>query len=112
MTPEHLQRLLLDYVRRIEILASQPDWYNSFTSNCTTNLFYRRNARVPWWLKPNIYLNGFSARARMYRLGFLDDSLPYQELQARCAIRERALAADDDEDFSQQIRAENVTTQP
>ena len=104
LPPQDLRRRLLDYVSRIEILAAQPEWYNSVTSNCTTNLFYHRHANVPWWLKPHIFLNGLSARA-MYRLGYLDNSLPYRELQARCAIRERALAAGDAADFSQQIRA-------
>ena len=42
LPPEHLRRLLLDYVSRIERLAAQPAWYNSVTSNCTTNLFYQR----------------------------------------------------------------------
>jgi hypothetical protein len=107
LPPQDLRRRLLDYVTRIEMLAAQPDWYNSVTSNCTTNLFYHRHANVPWWLKPNIFLNGLSARA-MYRLGFLDNSLPYRELQARCSIRERALAAGDAADFSQQIRANIV----
>ena len=111
LEPQDLRRRLLDFVRRIEILAAQPDWYNSVTSNCTTNLFYNRRANVPWWLKPNIVLNGLSARA-MYRLGFLDNSLPYRELQARCAIRERALAAGDAADFSQQIRAQIAMSQP
>lgn len=104
LTPQHLYRLLLDYVERVEKLAIRPAWYHSITSNCTTNLFYQRHANVPWWIKPNIFLNGLSARA-MYRLGFLDDELPYRELQARCAIRERALAAGDANDFSQRIRA-------
>jgi hypothetical protein len=108
LPPQDLRRRLVDYVRRIETLAVQPSWYNSVTSNCTTNLFYNRRANVPWWLKPHIFLNGLSARA-MYRLSFLDNSLPYRELQARCAIRERALAAGDSADFSQQIRAQIVT---
>ena len=105
--PQQLRRLILDYVARIESLAAQPRWYNSVASNCTTNLFYDNRVPAPWWLKPNIFLNGLSARA-MYRLGFLDNSLPYPELQARCAIRERALAAGDAADFSQQIRAQIV----
>ena len=44
----------------------------------------------------------------MYRLGFLSYSLQFKELQARCAIRERALAAGDATDFSQQIREQIV----
>ena len=107
LPPQNLRQLLLDYVRRIEMLAIQPHWYNSVTSNCTTNLFFQGHANVPWWMRPDIFLNGLSARA-MYRLGFLDDSVPYRELQARCAIRERALAAGDAADFSQCIRAQFV----
>jgi hypothetical protein len=103
LTPQNLKRLLLDYIDRIEKLAVRPDWYHSIRSNCTTNLFYNRHAEVPWWMKPNIFLNGLSARA-MYRLGFLDNSVQFHELQSRCAIRERAIAAGDAEDFSQQIR--------
>jgi hypothetical protein len=108
LSPEHLRRLLLDYVERIERLSAQPAWYNSVTSNCTTNLFYRGHANVPWWRKLGIFLNGFSSRT-MYRLGYLDDSVPYPELQARCDIRERAIAADDAENFSQQIRQPRLT---
>lgn len=110
MPPEHLRRLLLDYVRRLESLATQPEWYNTITSNCTTNLFYHRRARTPWWLWPNILLNGLTPRA-MYRLGYLDDRLPFAELQARAAIRERAVQAGDAADFSQQIRAQMPTPQ-
>ena len=107
MSPEHLRRLLLDYVSRVEMLATQPAWYNSAASNCTTNLFYRGDAPVPWWNKLGIFLNGFSART-MYRLGYLSDSLPFKELRARSDIRERALAAGDAPDFSQQIRSKMV----
>jgi hypothetical protein len=106
-TPQQLRRLLLDFVSRIETLATRPGWYNSVTSNCTTNLFYHNHAPVPWWLKPSIFLNGLSAQA-MYRLGFVDKSLPYRELQGRCDIGERALAAGDAEDFSEQIRGHIV----
>jgi hypothetical protein len=103
--------LLLDYVARVEMLAARPEWYNSVGSNCTTNLFYHRLQQVPWWLKPSIFLNGLSARV-LYRLGFLDDNLPFEELQARSAIREPALAAGDVEDFSQRIRTQIVLPGP
>jgi hypothetical protein len=70
LTPEHLRRLLLDYVVRMEALAEQPAWYNSVSSNCTTSLFYRGqgHAKVPWTMKPGIVFNGFSAHT-LYRLG-------------------------------------------
>ncbi len=111
MPSERLRRLLLDYVDRIERLATHPEWYNSILSNCTTNLFYQRRATAPWWLMPQIFLNGLSARA-MYRLGYLDNQSPFEELKSRCAIRERALIADKAVDFSQRIRAPGVIPHP
>lgn len=105
LTPEKLRSVLDDYLERVERLAARPEWYNSVTSNCTTNLFYRRLHRIPWWLMPGIFLNGLSGRI-MYRLGFLGRDLPFQELQARCEIRDKVAAAGDDADFSQRIRAE------
>lgn len=106
-----VRRLLDDYLARIQRLASRPEWYNSVTSNCTTNLFNHGTTRVSWWVKPSIFLNGLSARA-MYRLGALANSLPFRELQTRSAIRELALAAGDGEDFSQRIRARMVLPTP
>ena len=103
MPRPEVRQLLVDYLARVEKLEERPEWYNSITSNCTTNLFYHGRHRVPWWLTPHIFLNGLSARA-MYLRGFLDDSLPFKELQSRSDIRERALAAGDAANFSQQIR--------
>jgi hypothetical protein len=103
MPREVVRQLLVYFLARAVELEKRPEWYNSITSNCTTNLFYRDRHRVPWWLMPYIFLNGLSARA-MYLRGFLDNSLPYKELKSRSDIRERALAAGDTESFSQQIR--------
>lgn len=104
MPRQEVRQLLVDYLARAAQLEERPEWYNSVTSNCTTNLFYHgRRRRVPWWLTPHIFLNGLSARA-MYLRGFLDDGVPFKELQSRSDIRERALAAGDEADFSQQIR--------
>ena len=105
MPLERVRQLLVDFLDRVESLADRPEWYNSVTSNCTTNLFYHRHNRVPLWVRPAVFLNGFSAYA-MYRYGLLDDALPFKELQGRSEIRERALAAGDAEDFSRRIRDE------
>lgn len=107
LPPEHLRWLVLHYLQRAESLATRPEWYNSVTSNCTTNLFYRPHRRIPAWLKPGIFLNGLSGRV-LYRQGFLADSLPFKELHARSEIRDAALAAGNASDFSQRIRAGQV----
>lgn len=111
MPQQNVRRLLDDFLQRIQGLATRPEWYNSVTSNCTTNLFNHGNKRVAWWNKPGIFLNGLSSHV-LYRVGALADSLPYKELQARSAIRELALAAGDCEDFSQRIRAQLVEPHP
>lgn len=111
LAPENLRRLLLDYIKQVELLAARPQWYNSVTSNCTTNLFYHRIHQIPWRLRPAIFLNGLSART-LYRLGFLCDSLPFQELEARSDLRVRALAAGDGPDFSQRLRTDLVLPKP
>jgi hypothetical protein len=110
MPREVMRQVLVYFLARAAKLKERPEWYNSITCNCTTNLFYRDRHNVPWWLVPYIFLNGFSPRA-MYLRGFLDNSLPFKELQARSDIRERALAAGDAESFSQQIRT-HVDSQP
>jgi hypothetical protein len=103
MLRQEVRQLLVDYLARVARLEERPEWYNSIVSNCTTNLFYHGRNRVPWWLLPEIFLNGLSARA-LYLRGFLDRSVPFGELQSRSEIRERALAAGDTANFSQQIR--------
>jgi len=82
---EQVRQLLVDYLMRAEALASRPEWYNSFTSNCTTNLFFHRHRRTRWWLHSGVFINGLSARA-LYRSGFLDRRVPFAELQARAEI--------------------------
>lgn len=104
---EKIRLLLLDYLERSEDLAIQPQWYNSLTSNCTTNLFFHSHREVRWWLKPSIYLNGLSARA-LFGVGALADSLPFKELRTRSAIHELAETPADSVDFSRQIRAQMV----
>jgi hypothetical protein len=102
MPRQEVRQLLVYYLARAAKLEKRSEWYNSITSNCTTNLFYHGRNRVPWWLTPHILLNGLSARAMNLR-GFLDTSLPFNELHTRSDIRERALAVGDAANFCQQI---------
>jgi hypothetical protein len=95
----------MDYVREINHLVEQPEFYNSLTTNCTTNiLFHARasggTARYNW----KVLLSGY-APAYMYEIGRLDTSLPFAELKQRSHINARAQAAADAPDFSQRIRA-------
>ena len=102
--PELARELLLSYVKEINQIAEHPEWYNAFTGNCTTSIRNRvlsagRAVPLDWRLFANGHLPEL-----LYERGSLDQSLPFEELVAKSEITERAKAAGNAEDFSQQIR--------
>src|SRR5262249_21922304 len=104
--------LFLDYVQRINQLAQHPEFYNTLTTNCTTNILFHAQAsggraRYNW----KVLLSGY-VPAYAYQLGRLDTSLPFAELRQRSHINARAQAAYDAPDFSQQIRVGLPRPQP
>jgi Domain of unknown function (DUF4105) len=102
--PEAARRLFLAYVERINQLRDSPEFYNTLTTNCTTDV----------WLIGRALSGGFPLDWRgllsgyfpeyLYDLGSLDTSLPFAELKARSLINDKAHAADQAVDFSQRIR--------
>ena len=94
----------MDYVKKINELAAAPEFYNTLTTNCTTNILLHAQssggqARYNW----KLLLSGY-APAYAYELGVLDSSLPFPELRRMSQINARAHAADDAPDFSLRIR--------
>ena len=103
--PENARRLFLVYLDRINELADRPEWYNLLSNNCTLNIVRYANAagRVGRWDIRHL-LNGWADRY-LYAAGWLDTSLPFEELRARSRINDAARAAGDSPDFSRRIRA-------
>ncbi len=109
--PENARRLFLDYFREINELRDHPAWYNSLTTNCTTNVLRHTRANpgdhaYSW----KILLSGY-APLYAYERGRLDTSLPFDELKRRSYVNGPAQAADQAPDFSQRIR-EQLPEQP
>lgn len=107
---ENGRRLFLEYLRRIDLLAEQPRFYNTFTSNCAGNIWLNAHVnpgRVSYSWK--ILLSGYVPEY-LYGLGLLDTSLPFAELKRRSRINDAAQAADGAADFSRLIRAGLPTT--
>jgi hypothetical protein len=103
--PPQGRRLFLDYVREINHLVEQPAFYNTLTTNCTTNVLVHARAsggiaRYNW----KVLLSGY-VPAYAYEIGRLDTSLAFAELKQRSHINARAQAAGDAADFSQRLRA-------
>jgi hypothetical protein len=103
---ENRKRFFLDYLREINALKEHAEWYNSLTTNCTSNIWLHSRiipGHLPYSWK--ILLSGYVPEY-LYEHGKLDMSLPFEELQRRSHVNDRAHAADQAADFSQRIRAE------
>jgi hypothetical protein len=101
---ENIRRLFLQYVAKINELHERPEFYNSATTNCTTNIVMHIRAfqeRVP--LSWKMLLSGYFPDL-VYERGRLDQSLPFDALRRQSHINERAGAADGADDFSRRIR--------
>lgn len=104
ITREDARNLFLAYMKRINRLNRKPKFYNTLTSNCTTNILIHTRGfrtRIPfsWKLTLSGYVDEF-----VYGLGGLDDSMPFEELKRKSLINEWAKAAGDSADFSHIIR--------
>jgi hypothetical protein len=103
-SPEAARRLFLVYLERVNELADQPEWYNLLTNNCTLNIVrYMNRAGREGRFHLNHLLNGLFD-VYLYSAGFLDTSLPFEELRRRSRITAAAQAAANDENFSRLIR--------
>lgn len=107
-TPDGLRAMFLGMVLRAEKLRHQPEFYNTFTNTCTTNLVEHVNAIVPGQIPfgPQILLPGYSA-AFVYRLGLINTPYPFGKTRKICQINAQAQRYADDPDFSRRIRAEH-----
>jgi Domain of unknown function (DUF4105) len=101
--PAVIRTSFVNYVRAVNRLRREPEWYNALTHNCTTTI--RGLAppgtvrRVPHW---KVLLNGHLDEL-LYERGILDRSQPFADLRAASWINDRAKSAGAAA-FSQQIR--------
>lgn len=104
-TPEQSRELFLDVMQRVNELAEVPEFYDTLSNNCTTNIVRhlnrRRPGRIPYDVR--VLLPGFSD-GLAYELGLLDTSLPFEEARRRARVTELANRAADAPDFSSRIR--------
>jgi hypothetical protein len=104
-SPEKARQLLLVYLERINALADHAEFYHLLSNSCTINIVrYANRAGRVGGLDFRHVLNGFIDRY-LYRAGFLDTALPFDELRRRSWINDTAKAAGTAPDFSQRIRA-------
>jgi hypothetical protein len=105
MPRENMRRLFLAYLAEINSLNERPEFYNTLTTNCTTNIVQHiRSFREDLPLSWKMLASGHFAEL-VYEYGALDQSLPFAELRRASLINERARAPNGAADFSRRIRA-------
>lgn len=102
---ENVRRLFMEYLKEMNTLREQPAFYNTVTTNCTSNIWLHTRVN-PGHLHYSwkVLLSGHVPEY-VYEAGRLDHGLPFPELKARSLINEAALAHADDPEFSRAIRA-------
>jgi len=106
-TKERIRALFLSMIERMNTLYEHPEFYNTLTSTCTTNIQKHVNeifpGRVP--LSYKILLPGYSDELA-YTLGLIDapENISIEDLRTRFRINEKAERFADDPLFSQKIR--------
>jgi hypothetical protein len=104
-TKENMQKLFVSMLDRANKLAKEPEFYNTLTSTCTTNIVSHVNDIVPNRipLSYKVLMPAYSDELAQ-KIGLIDNTVPIDELRAKYLINEKAEKFADDFYFSQKIR--------
>jgi hypothetical protein len=104
-TPEQARELFVDVMRRVDKLAKSPEFYDTLTNNCTTNIRNHVNHlkadEVPYDYR--VLLPGYSDELA-YDLGLIEHHGSYAETRLHARVNYQAYLHRNDPKFSQAIR--------
>lgn len=105
-TQSAARALFVSMLERANTLAVQPEFYNTLTSTCTSNIVdhVNRIAPEPISYSYKILLPDYSDDLA-FDLGLIDTDLPREQFRAAFRINDLALEHADSADFSKAIRA-------
>lgn len=101
---ERGQKLFMQYIQQINSMKRRPVWYNTLTTNCTTNIVMHIKTfsdRIHYNWK--ILLSGYTP-LYAHELGALDTRVPFTELRKLSYINPKAHVIGNDPEFSIKIR--------
>lgn len=104
-TQEKVRALFEDIVVRAQSLAQDPEFYNTFTNNCTTNIITHVNTINPGRI-PLSYAAIFPEYSDIvaHKLGVIPNDLPIEDIRNKYKINEKAEIYANDPAFSVKIR--------
>lgn len=104
-TPAKARALFVQMLQRANTLREHPEFYNTLTNNCTTNILEHANSiatrKIPYGRE--VLLPGYADELAR-ELGLLDTDLPIADARRRFHVNERARRAFHDELFPVRIR--------
>lgn len=100
----NLEKFFLSYLQRLNSLAKKPEFYNTLTTNCTTQVLANAEGestrfKYDW----RILLSGYTPEY-LYRIGNLDSSYSMAELMQKGLVNSRAQDVSSAKQFSENIR--------
>jgi len=104
-TPKQAQEMFVDVMRRVNKLVREPEFYNTLTNNCTTNVRTHVNHLIPDSVPYDyrVLLPGYSDELA-YDLGLIEVKGSFEETKAAAKVNYNAYLYRDNEDFSRKIR--------
>ena len=104
-TPEQAQLLFVDVMQRTNELATHPEFYDTITNNCTTNIVRHVNRIQPNRLTYDcrVLLPGYSDQLA-YQQGLIERHGTFEETRAQAYVNPKAQLIAGREDYSELIR--------
>lgn len=104
-TQEKMQILFLNMLKRANKLKETPEFYNTLTNTCTTNIANHVNEitpnKIPWDIRLLLPENSDELA---YEIGLIDNSLTLEQSRKKYLINDRAKLYANDPNFSIKIR--------
>jgi hypothetical protein len=105
-TPEQTRLLFVSMLEKMNSLAEKPEWYNTFTANCTSSIADHVNKiwpkRLPKFMWQE-WITGYAEKL-VFNQGLIDTNLSFQEARKRYYITKLSQEAGDTENYSERIR--------
>jgi hypothetical protein len=101
---ERGRKLFMEYVRQINTMTKNPVWYNTLTTNCTTNIVmhlktFSEQVHYNWKILLSGYMPFYA-----YEHGALNTDIPFEKLRQLSYINPKAHSIGNDPEFSRKIR--------
>ena len=105
-----IRALFLEMLARANALATRPEFYNTLTNNCTSNVVDHVNHIVPRAVPHGIktILPGYADEVA-YSLGLIDNTISLDEARRRFRVNDQARRFVKAPDFSRRIRENAIT---